>query len=161
MYSIAIHFDTLYSRVVLNSAIRPRSVVGMGIQAINVIMLPDGRMDRKNAARYLGLSVKTLAMHVSRGTGPKFIKRGRVFVGAARLRHHVPEAWQCLLIKDAEDAKFWCAAMSGFVNAPRDIRAAPSIWPAFCAAAATTSSICGLRGSGRSSCSVTARRLLR
>jgi Helix-turn-helix domain len=49
------------------------------IEAINVVMLPDGRMDRKNAARYLGLSVKTLAMHVTRGTGPKFIKRGRVF----------------------------------------------------------------------------------
>jgi Helix-turn-helix domain len=51
----------------------------MRIQVINVVMLPDGRMDRKNAARYLGLSVKTLAMHVTRGTGPKFIKRGRVF----------------------------------------------------------------------------------
>ncbi len=51
----------------------------MAIQPINVMILPDGRMDRKNAARYLGLSVKTLAMHVSRGTGPKFIKRGRVF----------------------------------------------------------------------------------
>jgi hypothetical protein len=51
----------------------------MSIQPIDVMILPDGRMDRKNAARYLGLSVKTLAMHVSRGTGPKFIKRGRVF----------------------------------------------------------------------------------
>jgi hypothetical protein len=53
--------------------------MGMSIQPIEVMILPDGRMDRKNAARYLGLSVKTLAMHVSRGTGPKFIKRGRVF----------------------------------------------------------------------------------
>ena len=45
----------------------------------DVFVLPDGRMDRKNAARYLGLSVKTLAMHASRGTGPSFVKRGRVF----------------------------------------------------------------------------------
>ena len=44
-----------------------------------VIILPDGRMDRRNAARYLGLAEKTLAMHASRGTGPKFVKRGRVF----------------------------------------------------------------------------------
>ena len=36
-------------------------------------------MDRRNAARYLGLAEKTLAMHASRGTGPKFVKRGRVF----------------------------------------------------------------------------------
>jgi hypothetical protein len=50
-----------------------------------VMILPDGRMDRKNAARYLGLSVKTLAMHASRGTGPRFIKRGLVFYFRADL----------------------------------------------------------------------------
>jgi hypothetical protein len=44
-----------------------------------ITILPDGRMNRKNAAQYLGLAVKTLAMHASRGTGPRFIKRGRVF----------------------------------------------------------------------------------
>jgi hypothetical protein len=58
---------------------RKGAVMRMSIQPIDIVILPDGRMDRKNAARYLGLSVKTLAMHVSRGTGPKFIKRGRVF----------------------------------------------------------------------------------
>jgi hypothetical protein len=51
----------------------------MALQSVDVVILPDGRMDRKNAALYLGLSVKTLAMHASRGTGPTFIKRGRVF----------------------------------------------------------------------------------
>ena len=51
----------------------------MALQSVDVIILPDGRMDRKNAARYLGLSVKTLAMHACRGTGPNFVKRGRVF----------------------------------------------------------------------------------
>lgn len=49
------------------------------IRAVDVMILPDGRMDRKNAALYLGLSVKTLATHAGKGTGPRFIKRGRVF----------------------------------------------------------------------------------
>ena len=44
-----------------------------------VVMFPDGRMDTKNAALYLGLSEKTLAMMRCDGTGPKFIKRGRIF----------------------------------------------------------------------------------
>ncbi|MGB8864845.1 MAG: helix-turn-helix domain-containing protein [Candidatus Sulfotelmatobacter sp.] len=46
---------------------------------VTVTILPDGRMNRANAARYLGLSTKTLAMYAVRGVGPKFIKRGRVF----------------------------------------------------------------------------------
>lgn len=46
---------------------------------IKVASYPDGRMDTKNAAAYLGLSVKTLAMKRSNGTGPKFIKQGRIF----------------------------------------------------------------------------------
>lgn len=46
---------------------------------VEVLLLPDGRMDVKNAATYLGLSVKTLAMMRCQGTGPKFVKRGRVF----------------------------------------------------------------------------------
>jgi hypothetical protein len=49
------------------------------IEIKKVIVLPDGRMDTKNAARYLGLSEKTLAMMRSTGTGPAFVKRGRVF----------------------------------------------------------------------------------
>jgi Helix-turn-helix domain len=51
----------------------------MTFQPVAVVILPDGRMNRKNAAKYLGLAEKTLAMHASRGTGPAFIKRGRVF----------------------------------------------------------------------------------
>jgi len=42
-------------------------------------LLPDGRMDTKNAAAYLGLSPHTLAIRRSEGTGPKFVKCGRVF----------------------------------------------------------------------------------
>jgi hypothetical protein len=42
-------------------------------------ILPDGRMTTRNAAAYLGLSIKTLAMRRCDGTGPSFVKRGRVF----------------------------------------------------------------------------------
>ena len=48
-------------------------------ESIEVSSFPDGRMDVKNAAEYLGLSQKTLAMKRSQGTGPQFIKRGRIF----------------------------------------------------------------------------------
>lgn len=49
------------------------------LRRIDVVVLPDGRMDPKNAATYCGLSVKTLAMKRCDGTGPKFVKLGRVF----------------------------------------------------------------------------------
>ncbi len=43
-------------------------------------IFPDGRLDRPNAAKYTGFAVKTLAMHASGGTGPRFRKvGGRVF----------------------------------------------------------------------------------
>jgi len=44
-----------------------------------VQVYPDGRLNTKNAALYLGLRPKTLAMWRSNGTGPSFIKRGRIF----------------------------------------------------------------------------------
>jgi hypothetical protein len=49
------------------------------IEMIAVKMFPDGRMDTRNTALYLGLEEKTLAMKRSDGTGPSFIKRGRIF----------------------------------------------------------------------------------
>lgn len=49
------------------------------IETVSVRMFPDGRMDAKNAAIYLGLEEKTWAMKRSDGTGPCFIKRGRIF----------------------------------------------------------------------------------
>lgn len=49
------------------------------IASIEITMFPDGRLDVKNAACYLGLKEKTLAMMRGNGTGPKFIKRGRIF----------------------------------------------------------------------------------
>jgi len=48
-------------------------------KTIEVVIFPDGRMDSVNSAEYLGLSQKTLAMMRCQGTGPKYIKRGRIF----------------------------------------------------------------------------------
>ena len=48
-------------------------------EEINVVILPDGRMDKRNAAAYLGISMKTLAMMRCSGLGPSFVKRGHVF----------------------------------------------------------------------------------
>ncbi len=44
-----------------------------------VTMYPDGRFDTPNASVYVGLSEKTMAMQRCDGTGPKFVKRGRIF----------------------------------------------------------------------------------
>jgi len=46
---------------------------------VKVVVYPDGRLDTENAAQFLGLSPKTLAIMRSEGSGPRFIKRGRVF----------------------------------------------------------------------------------
>ncbi len=49
------------------------------IEPVKIIVFPDGRLDTANASQFLGLSEKTLAIMRSQGTGPRFIKRGRVF----------------------------------------------------------------------------------
>lgn len=51
----------------------------INIEEIKVVMLPDGRMDTDNSAKYCGLSPKTMAMMRSSGLGPEYIKRGKVF----------------------------------------------------------------------------------
>jgi hypothetical protein len=66
------------------------------IETVSVKMYPDGRMDTRNAALYLGLEEKTLAMKRSDGTGPSFIKRGRIFYFKEDL-----DAW----INEAKKAK--------------------------------------------------------
>lgn len=38
---------------------------------VTVTVLPDGRVDRRNAARYLGLTTKTLANWQHNGYGPR------------------------------------------------------------------------------------------
>lgn len=51
----------------------------MESQVIDIKAFPDGRVMAREAAKYLGLADKTLAMLRSRGKGPKFVKRGRIF----------------------------------------------------------------------------------
>ena len=51
----------------------------MRTDEVIVQIFPDGRLDVRNTASYLGLKEKTLAMMRCKGTGPKYIKRGMVF----------------------------------------------------------------------------------
>ena len=51
----------------------------METSQIQIVMFPDGRLDAANASKYLGLKEKTLAMMRCDGSGPEFIKRGRIF----------------------------------------------------------------------------------
>ncbi len=44
-----------------------------------VVVLPDGRMDARNASQYTGLSEKTMAMMRCAGKGPEYIKMGKIF----------------------------------------------------------------------------------
>jgi hypothetical protein len=50
------------------------------IKPVYIQIFPDGRLDVRNAALYLGYKEKTSAMKRSNGTGPRFIKRGRFFI---------------------------------------------------------------------------------
>lgn len=50
------------------------------VEAVKVRVLPDGRMTRDDAALYLGLKPKTLAMWALKGKGPVITRvGGRVF----------------------------------------------------------------------------------
>lgn len=49
------------------------------VSVVQIRLFPDGRMCAKDASDYVGLSEKTLAMMRCKGTGPRFVKRGRIF----------------------------------------------------------------------------------
>ena len=52
----------------------------MAIEQLKVVVLPDGRMDRANAAIYLDRKSATLATWASKGFGPRPIRvNGRVY----------------------------------------------------------------------------------
>jgi len=56
------------------------------VEQVRVKVLPDGRMTREDAARYLGHQPKTLAQWALQGKGPQFVKvGGRVFYYRAEL----------------------------------------------------------------------------
>jgi hypothetical protein len=46
-------------------------MVASDLDVVRVRVLPDGRLDRKNAALYLGRSPKTLAQWAMQGKGPR------------------------------------------------------------------------------------------
>ena len=46
------------------------------IEQVRVRVLPDGRMSRKDAAKYLGRAEKTLAMWAMAGKGPRSVLVG-------------------------------------------------------------------------------------
>lgn len=46
------------------------------MEEVKIMVLPDGRVDRANAARFLGLAPKTLAEHFRLGKGPVSHKVG-------------------------------------------------------------------------------------
>jgi hypothetical protein len=58
-----------------------------GVEQVKVQVLPDGRVDRKNAARALNRKPKTLAEWKLRGIGPRpFLVGGRVFYNWAEVQ---------------------------------------------------------------------------
>ena len=52
------------------------AIAEAGIEHVKVRVLPDGRMTRRDAARYLGRSEKTLAMWQLEGKGPESLLVG-------------------------------------------------------------------------------------
>ena len=55
------------------------------LESVKVRLFPDGRMTRKGASKYVGLSEKTLAILATKGEGPRYTKRGKVFYYKADL----------------------------------------------------------------------------
>lgn len=56
-----------------------------------VTVYPDGRLDARNAALYIGIAEKTLAIWRSAGNGPPYIKRGKIFYFKADLDKWIEE----------------------------------------------------------------------
>jgi hypothetical protein len=76
----------------LSRDVAARQLAGLSddltIEQVIVRVLPDGRLSRADAAKYLGCSIKTLAMWKWQGTGPRWVLvGGRVFY----YRHHLDE----------------------------------------------------------------------
>jgi hypothetical protein len=58
----------------------------LAVEQVAVRILPDGRMTRRHAARYLGVAPKTLAMWALEGKGPEsLLVGGRRFYFKSKL----------------------------------------------------------------------------
>ena len=65
------------------------------IEQTRVRVLPDGRMDRRNAATYLGLKESTLRVWAVKGIGPRMVRVGsRVFYVKESLDQFIQEGNQ-------------------------------------------------------------------
>ena len=68
------------------------SIAEVEVESITVRVLPDGRLSREDAARYLGLKSKTLSMWALKGKGPKPTRvGGRVFYYKEELDRFIAE----------------------------------------------------------------------
>lgn len=73
------------------------------IDSVTVQILPDGRLDSANTARYLGVSTKLLAMMRCDGSGPLFLKRrGKVFYFRSDLDEWLHQAER---VRSTEEAR--------------------------------------------------------
>ena len=71
------------------------------IETSRVFVHPDGRMNRKNAALYVGCAPKTLADWATKGIGPDYVMvGGRVFY----FRHDLDE-WIASKAKSASSSR--------------------------------------------------------
>jgi hypothetical protein len=62
------------------TAWQPAGLADGAVERVRVRVLPDGRMTREDAARYLGNQPKTLAMWALLGKGPPSVRvGGRIF----------------------------------------------------------------------------------
>ena len=55
---------------------RPTQIRQVEIEHVRIRVLPDGRMTRRDAAAYLGVTEKTMAMWALQGKGPRSVKVG-------------------------------------------------------------------------------------
>lgn len=63
-----------------------------GVEQVTVRMTPDGRLSRREAAKFVGVAPRTLANWKSRGAGPNQTKvGGRVFYRLADLQMFVAD----------------------------------------------------------------------
>ena len=60
----------------MGEMISPPDRASPDAKRISVRVLPDGRMTRQDAARYLGFEPKTLAMWHMQGKGPRAVRVG-------------------------------------------------------------------------------------
>jgi hypothetical protein len=77
----------------------------MNIEQETVKILPNGRLRAKEAAKYLGLSEKTLASYRCNGTGPAFIKQGGIFYHKDALDNWLNEAKPCFSTAQARQSR--------------------------------------------------------